>query len=497
MADAITLQSMLTSAAVDPVTAPRPMIVKKGTADIAVNEEVSDAERFVSAMAALLYNLDANDPKFDKQTIQGLIAAIDDMVQDQLNEILHTKEFREMEATWTSIADLVDNTNFRANIDLNLLDVRKDEAQEDLELNVADIAGSELFKKVYVAEFDQFGGNPYGAIIGLYEFSKTSDDITWLRAMGKIAAASHAPFVAAASPKLFEVDTMAQVAQLRDIEGIFSKPSYSKWNKLRESDEAVYIGLAMPRYMARAPYNNASNPAEGIQFEEELRGDDDSKYVWGNSAMLFARNLVKSFENSGWCQYIRGVRAGGLVSGLSTYTYNLRGEDELRAPVEISMPDFRELELANVGVIPLIHKKGSADAVFFSAQSIKKSYKFKDPKDSENSQLVTNLSYTFSVSRIAHYVKCIMRDNIGSTADANYIRQQIDRWIARYVTTLVNPDDLTLMYYPFRAYTLSVTPIDGKIGWYYCNLAILPHIQFEGLNVDLRVDARLGGGGGK
>jgi type VI secretion system protein ImpC len=490
MAEAITLQRLLKSVRLpEEVKAPRPMI--SANLDKVV-EDVSVAERFISSMAALVYNLDSAGAQFDKQTIQELIAAIDEMVQDQLNEILHTSEFQEMEGTWTSIADLVANTNFKANIDLNLLDIDEDEAREDLELNVADIAGSELFKKLYVAEYDQFGGRPYGAIIGLYEFENKPSHLVWLRAMGKVAAAAHAPFVASASPRLFGCESMAEVNMLRDIEGIFATPRYSAWNKLRESDEAVYLGLVMPRYMARAPYNELSNPAEGIKFEERLQGDDDSKYVWGSAAMLFARNLVKSFETSGWCQYIRGVKAGGLVTGLASYTYNIRGEDELRAPVETSMPDFRELELANAGVIPLIHKKGTADAVFFSAQAMKKSFKFKDPKDSENSQLVSNLSYTYSISRIAHYLKCIMRDNIGSTADAAYIQTQIDRWIARYVTTLVNPDDLTLRYYPFKAYSLDVAPIEGRVGWYHCNLSVLPHIQFEGLNVDLRVDARLG-----
>ncbi|MFO7179318.1 MAG: type VI secretion system contractile sheath large subunit [Pseudomonadota bacterium] len=490
MAQTVTLERLLQSVRFsDTVKSPRPMI----TANLDdVVEDVTPEERFISSMAALLYNIDGADGKFDKQTIQDLVSAIDDMVEDQLNEILHSKPFQEMEATWTSIADLVANTNFRANIDLNLLDIDKDEALEDLELNIADIAGSELFKKIYVAEYDQFGGCPYGAIIGLYEFENKPSDIVWLRGMGKVAAAAHAPFVASASPRLFGCETMAEVNLLRDIEGIFNTPRYSKWNQLRDSEEAVYIGLTMPRYMVRPPYNELSNPAEGIKFEERLQGDDDSKYVWGSSAMLFARNLVKSFETSGWCQYIRGVKAGGLVTGLASYTYNLRGEDELRAPVEISMPDFRELELANAGIIPLIHKKGTAEAVFFSAQALKKSHKFKDPKDSENSQLVTNLSYTYSISRIAHYLKCIMRDNIGSTADAAYIQTQIDRWIARYVTTLVNPDDLTLRYYPFKAYSLEVTPIPGRVGWFHCNLSILPHIQFEGLNVDLRVDARLG-----
>jgi type VI secretion system protein ImpC len=488
--ETVTLQKLLKSVRLaDEVKSPRPMIT---TNLDGVVEDVTSEERFISSMAALLYNIDGADAKFDKQNIQSLVTAIDEMVQDQLNEILHTPDFQQMEATWTSIADLVENTNFKAQIDLNLLDVSKDEALEDLELNIADIGGAELFKKVYVAEYDQFGGSPYGAIIGLYEFENKPSDLVWLRAMGKVASAAHAPFVAAASPRLFGCETMAEVNLLRDIEGIFNTPRYSKWNQLRESEEAVYLGLTMPRYMVRAPYNDASNPAEGIHFEEELRGDDDSKYAWGNSAMLFARNLVKSFETSGWCQYIRGVKAGGLVSGLASHSYNIRGEDELRAPIEISMPDFRELELANAGVIPLIHKKGSADAVFFSAQALKKSHRFKDAKDSENSQLVTNLSYTYSISRIAHYLKCIMRDNIGSTADAAYIQTQIDRWIARYVTTLVNPDDLTLRYYPFKAYQLEVAPIEGRVGWFQCNLSVLPHIQFEGMNVDLRVDARLG-----
>src|SRR5690606_31140101 len=401
MAQTVTLERLLQSVRfTETVKSPRPMI--SAHFDDVV-EDVTPEERFISNMAALLYNIDGTDGKFDKQTIQELVTAIDEMVEDQLNEILHEKAFQEMEATWTSIADLVANTNFRANIDLNLLDIDKDEALEDLELNMADIAGAELFKKIYVAEYDQFGGCPYGAIIGLYEFENKPSDIVWLRGMGKVASAAHAPYVAAASPRLFGCETMAAVDLLADLQGVFNTPRYSKWNQLRESEEAVYLGLTMPRYMVRPPYNDMSNPAEGIKFEEKLQGDDDSKYVWGSSAMLFARNLVKSFESSGWCQYIRGVKAGGLVSGLASYTYNLRGEDELRAPVEISMPDFRELELANAGIIPLIHKKGTAEAVFFSAQALKKSYKFKDPKDSENSQLVTNLSYTYSISRIAHY----------------------------------------------------------------------------------------------
>lgn len=471
------------------VSGARPMI--KANLD-GVDEEVSADERFVSTMAAVVYNIDPEAGRFDKQSIQELIGVIDDLVEAQLNEIVHQDEFQRLEGAWRSIADLVKHTNFKANINVNLLDVTKTEAAEDLELNLSDIAGSELFKKVYVKEYDQFGGAPYGALIGLYEFANTPADMTFLRAMGKVSAASHAPFVGSVSPKFFGCETMAEVNQLRDLTGLLAQPRYSAWNELRNSQEAAYVGLTMPKYMVRPPYDDVSWPADGISFNEHVKGDEDGDFLWGSSAMLFARNLVKSFESSGWCQYIRGVKGGGLLTGLATHTYNIRGENELKAPVEVSMPDFREFELANAGFIPLVHKKGTAEAVFFSAQSIKKAHKFKDPKDSENSQLVTNLSYTFSVSRIAHYLKCIMRDNIGSTANADYILGVIDRWVSRFVTTLVNPDDLTLRYYPFKAYSLSVVEVPGKVGWYHCNLSILPHIQFEGMDVDLRVDARLG-----
>lgn len=471
------------------VAAPTPMLqddLQK------IVEDVSDEERFISSMAAVVFNMREGQQKFDKQDIQDLIADIDYLVNEQLNEVLHHPTFQAMESSWRSVDDLCKHTNFRQNIQISLLDVSKDALWEDLELNSADIAGSELFKKVYVSEYDQYGGAPYGAIIGQYEFENTPKDLLWLKTIGRIATASHAPFTAAVSPRFFGCETMSEVNQLRDIAGLLSTPRYSGWNALRDTEEAAYIGLTMPRYMVRAPYNGLTNPAEGIYFNEQVVGNVDDEYAWGNAAMLFARNLVKSFEGSGWCQYIRGPKGGGLISGLPCHTFNLRGELELKAPVEISMPDFRELELANAGFIPLIHKKGSAEAVFFSAQSIKKSHRFVDPKDSENSTLVTNLSYTYSISRIAHYLKCIMRDNIGSGANRDYIFGQIDRWISGYCTSLVNPDDLTLRYYPFKAYSLSVEEIPGKVGWFHCDLSILPHIQFEGMDVDLRVDARLG-----
>jgi type VI secretion system protein ImpC len=509
MADTITLEKLLTDVRLEPnnvkannALALTPM-VKDGWV---VDDSVKDEDRFAASMAAILYNIDPAKDMIDKTNIQKLVARIDEMVNDQINEILHAEPFQQMEATWTSIEDLVRSTNFRAGIDINLLDVTKEEAYEDLELNIADIAGSELFKKIYVAEYDQFGGLPYGSLIGLYEFENTKRDILWLEAIGKISRHSHAPFIAAASPKLFGCTTMMEVNQLRDIEGLFDTPRYAQWKQLREKDVAVYLGLTLPRYMIRRAYDPIENPAEGIHFTEKFRftkTDENGKtvpmtesevmdqYAWGNAAMLMARNMVRSYENTGWCQYLRGVKGGGLCTGLATHQYNIRGEDELRGPVEITIADFREYELAKAGFIPVIHRKGTAEAVFYSAQALKRPLAQLNPKDAENQQLAANMTYTFSVSRVAHYIKCIMRDNIGSNADANYIAGQIDRWISQYVTTIANPDDLTLVYYPFKAYSVTVDPVPGKIGWYHCDLSILPHIQFEGLDVDLRVDANL------
>lgn len=470
------------------IEAPAPMI----TDDLeTIVEDASEENRFISGMAALLYNVDTSSGRLDKGAIFDVVARIDLMVNDQINEIIQNEQFKALEGNWRSLNDMILSTNFKADVMIDILDVTKEELFDDFENNAVDITGSEFFKKVYIAEYDQYGGKPIGSIVGMYEFEHTPDDEFWLRIMGKVAAASHAPFVGSVSPKFFGCDTIQELEAIKDLEGMLNHPKFGSWNKLRESEEAAYIGLTLPRYIARLPYDPESNPCREINFTEKVVGDNDKDYLWGSASMLFAQNMVRSFETSGWCQYLRGPKGGGLVSGLPVHSFNIRGEDEMKVPVEMVIPDYRELEYANSGFIPLIYRKGTADACFFSCQSIKKPKKFKDPKDSENSQLVTNLSYTYSITRIAHYLKCIMRDNIGSSADATYIKSNIENWISKYVTTVVNPDDLTLKYYPFKAYSVSVEEREGMIGWYDCSVGILPHIQFEGMDVELRLDARL------
>jgi len=458
-----------------------------------VKEDISDEDRFLSGMAALLLNVDMSARRLDKGSIQELISRIDHAVTAQINEIIHHEKFKAMEATWRSVNDLVLNTNFKADIMIDLLDVSKEELFEDFEANAVDITGSALFKKSYIAEYDQYGGKPFGSILGLYEFENKPDDIFWLTTMGKIAAASHAPFIGSASPKFFGCSSIEELASIKDLEGLMNHPKYGAWNKLRDTEQAAYIGMTLPRYVTRLPYDPEINPCREITFQEKVVGNNDDDYVWGSSTMLFAQNMVRSFAQSGWCQYLRGPKGGGLITGLPVHTFNIRGEEEIKIPVEMAIPDYRELEFANSGFMPVIYRKGTADACFFSCQSIKKAKKFKDPKDSENAQLVTNLSYTFSITRLAHYVKSIMRDNIGSSADAQYIKNTLENWIFQYVTTVVDPDELTLRYYPFKAATVEVNERPGMVGWYNCSIAILPHIQFEGMDCELRMDTRLGG----
>jgi type VI secretion system protein ImpC len=463
-------------------------------------------QHFLQLLGLLLVNLDyakrdvgnsqSSEPApdrqvyfVDKKTFADLLARVNELIALQLNEVFHQPALRDLEGKWRSISDLVDRTNFQANIGLSLLDASKDEIGEDMSTNGADIAASELFKKVYTAEYDQLGGEPYAALIGLYEFENNYNDRVFLKGMASMCKNSHAPFIASAAPSVFGLDDMSRLMEVRD----FSTTLDESWKALRDLEEFAYVGLTLPRYIARRPYKATDSAGGVVRFKEEPPSDEQEaqRYVWASSAMLFARNLVRSFEGSGWCQYIRGVKAGGYLENLARIALEGASDDEIRPPLEVIIPDYGELALANAGFIPLVHKKGTTDAVFFSSQAIKETRNGTDPHISENSQLTCNLAYTFSISRLAHYLKRMMRDNVGSSADANYVKGQIDAWISRYVTTIVNPDDLTLRYYPFKAYTLTVNPVDGRAGWYDCNLTVQPHIQFEGMDVTLRVDARL------
>lgn len=483
------LAQLLQRAQLDPAAVSTSLMIKDGFSEI--NEKVSAEDRFLSGLSAILFNVDTTSGRYDKGQVMAAVSRIDQVVNDQLNEIFHHPTFQNIEASWRSINELVENTNFSSNITIDLLDVSKDELYQDFESNSTDVFSGDLFSKVYKTEFDQYGGRPYGCLLGLYEFSTSPRDLFWLRNMSKVAAAAHAPFVSSVAPEFFGCKTVEEVEAIRDLDGIFSQPKMSQWMALRDSAEASYLGLTFPRYVVRKPWHPETNPSPGLRFHEITNGERE-KYLWGNSALLMARNLIHSFEEAGWCQYIRGPRGGGLIQGMAVDTFNVRGEDELRIPVEICIQDYRELEFSRNGVMALVYKKGSGDAAFFSAQAIKLPKEYKDHKDSENSQLVTNLSYTFSVSRVAHYIKSIIRDNIGDNSTADTVKTQLTNWLEQYTTSQVQPNDLTMRRFPFKTVAVEVEARPGRIGYYDCKVAILPHIQFEGMDVELQLESRLG-----
>ena len=348
-----------------PTTA-QPMI-GTGLVPVTPNElQTQGDERFMSALAALLYNVEPvqdeeGHVRFDKGEVMKTISHIDDLIEAQMNEILHNPKFQHMEAAWRGLEDLVSHTNFQADVTIDILDVAKEELAEDFEKNSSSLFSSALFDKIYIKEYDQFGGRPYGVMLGLYDFTASRADLTWLERMAMVANASHCPFISSASPKFFDCDSVEQLESLKNLDGVLSHPRYSKWHELRNREEAAYIGLTLPRYVVRLPWNPDSNPCDVLNFKEDAQGDS-KKYLWGNSAYLMGRNLVKAFEVSGWCQSIRGPKSGGLVTGLPVDSFTLRGQKMIQMPVEIAIPDYREYEFARNGFIPLVYRKSSSEA---------------------------------------------------------------------------------------------------------------------------------------
>jgi type VI secretion system protein ImpC len=443
-------------------------------------------------LGAVLGELPEDSVTLNKETIELLLLEIDKKLSAAVNQVLHNETFRRLEGVWRSISALETSTDFSRNIVLSIWDVTKEELNDDISTNVADWTNSELFSTLYTKEYDQHGGSPYGAIIGLYELSQSNADLGFLKGMASICKKTHVPFVGSASPGVFGRETMEEVAQLKEVDGELS----GDWRLFRKQEESAYVGLALPRYVVRPPYERAQLADAGFRFTEQSPDGEGNSRVWASSAMLFAQNLVRSFEGSGWCQYIRGIKGGGMVRDLPRLPRD-PATDEPEAPVEVIIPDNLEFSLAQAGFIPLVWEKGTTKATFFSSQSLKY---VRDGRGSatdaaahaaENESLTANLSYTYTICRLAHYLKVMMRGNIGSSADATYVKAQIDAWISRYVTTVINPDDLTLRYYPFKAYQSTIEKVPGKPGWFDCSLTVQPHIQFEGVDITLRVDARL------
>jgi len=424
-------------------------------------------------------------------TINQRIAEIDRLLTAQLNEIMHAEEFQKLEASWRGLHHLVFETETSTMLKIRVMNITKKELLKDLEKAI-EFDQSAMFKKVYEEEFGTFGGSPFGALIGDYEFSNHPQDMLLLEKMSQVAAAAHAPFVAAASAQLFGWDTFSDLTEVRDLAKIFDRTEYLKWRSFRESEDSRYVGLCLPHTLMRMPYGRDTQPTETFNFEEDVDGTNHKKYLWGNAAYSFGTRLTEAFALYNWCVAIRGVEGGGLVQGLPFHTFQTdEGEVALKCPTEIAITDRREKEFSDLGFIPLVHCKNTDYAAFFGAQSAQKAKKYDTDFANANARLSTQMQYIFAVARFAHYLKAMMRDKIGSFMSRKDCELFLNRWISNYVT----PDDTaspeTKARYPLREASVEVAEVPGKPGVYKAIAFLRPHFQLDELSVSLRLVAEL------
>jgi len=425
-------------------------------------------------------------------TLDARIAEIDRVISDQLSAVMHARDFQKLEASWRGLDYLCKQSSTGAMLKIKVINTTKKDLIRDFR-SAVEFDQSALFKKVYEEEFGTFGGAPFGALLGDFEVSRQPEDMYFIEQMGHVAAAAHAPFVAAASPELFGLDTYTDLGRPRDLAKIFDTVEYAKWKSFREAEDARYVGLTLPRFLGRLPYNpKDGTTVEGFNFVEDVDGKDHAKYLWVNAAYAFGARLTDAFDKYGWCAAIRGVEGGGLVEDLPTHTFSTdEGEIALKCPTEIAITDRREKELSDLGFIPLVHCKNQDYAAFFGAQSVQRPKKYNTDSANANAVLSAQLQYIFAVSRIAHYMKAMMRDKIGSFASAKNVEAFLNRWIAQYVVVDDSATQEVKAQFPLREATIQVSEVAGRPGVYRAVAFLRPHFQLDELTVSLRLVAEL------
>ena len=454
-------------------------------------EERETAKQWVEALVEQVVTKEMKVSPDTEAMLNARIAAIDQALTNQLNEIMHADPFQKLEAAWRGLKYFVFQTETSTMLKIKVFNVSKGDLLKDLR-KASEFDQSAMFKKVHDEGYGVLGGAPFGALIGDYEFGRHPDDLETLEKMSNIASAAHAPFLAAASPKLFNWDSFTELAGPRDLAKIFDNDAYIRWKSFRESDDSRYVGLVLPHVLARLPYGKETAPVEAFDFEENVDGRDHSKYLWANAAYALGARLTDAFARYEWCAAIRGVEGGGLVEGLPTHTFSTDdGDIAVKCPTEIAITDRRENEFSKLGFIPLCYYKGTDRAAFLAAQSCQKPTVYLSDDANANARLSAQLQYIFAVSRFAHYLKAMMRDKIGSFMSREQCEQFLNQWISNYVLL----DDLASQEqkakFPLREARIEVTEIAGKPGAYNAVAYLRPHFQLDELTVSLRLVARL------
>jgi len=479
--------------------APVEQVLEKGLLDQIVEDgrlakDVTARERgkdLVKEFVAQVLDGSMTVSKDAEAMINARIAQIDHLLSIQLNEILHHAAFQKLEATWRGLKYLVDQSETSDHLKIKIINASKRELLRDLQ-RAPEFDQSALFKKIYEEEYGVFGGAPFSAMVGDYEFGRGPEDIELLEKVSQVASAAHAPFLTAASPEMINLESFTQIDAPRDMAKIFDSSEYAKWKSFRQSEDSRYVGLCLPHVLSRLPYGKDGTQIDAFNYEEGVDGTDHSKYLWGNAAYALGARLTQAFALYGWCAAIRGVEGGGLVEGLPTHTFTTdSGDVALKCPTEAPITDRREKELADLGFIPLVHCKGTDYAAFFSVQSGQKAKVYDSEAANANARLSTQLPYILAISRFAHYLKSMMRDKLGSFMSRTECERFLNQWIVNYVT----PDDSAApsvkASHPLRDARIEVSEVPGKPGVYRAVSFLRPHFQLDELSVSLRLVAEL------
>jgi type VI secretion system protein ImpC len=431
--------------------------------------------------------------KVHQKLVNEMIAEIDQQLSAQVDAILHNEDVQRLESAWRGLKFAVDRTNFRENIKMELLSVTKEELLEDFE-DAPDITKSGLYKQVYTAEYGQFGGEPVGAMVANYEFSPSAPDIALMQSMSSVGAMAHAPCIASAGPKFFGEEDFLKLPNLKDLHSIFEGPQYAKWNGFRESEDSRYMALTLPRFLLRLPYHEENNPVKAFNYNEQVT-DDHHSYLWGNASFAFATRLADSFAKFRWCPNIIGPQSGGTVDDLPLHQFEAMGEVQTKIPTEVLISERREFELAEEGFVALAMRKGSDNACFFSANSCQKPKYFgtsKEGKEAEaNYKLGTQLPYTMITNRLAHYIKVLQREQLGSWKERVDLERELNNWIRQYVSDQDVVDPAVRGRRPLRQAQITVSDVEGDPGWYKVDLQVRPHFKYMGAFFTLSLVGKL------
>ena len=459
----------------------------KAMADTSANERLTAA---LQVFLDVLIDSTGTVEKIDKALLDSYIDKIDQTISGQLNVIMHHPKFQEVESTWRGLKYLVERCDFKSNTKVELLDVSKEDLREDFEES-PDSTQSGLYKHIYVQEYDTPGGEPVSAIVSNYEFDASAQDIALLTEVSRIASVAHAPFLASVGSKFFGKDSIDEIPKVHDLANYMDRAEYIRWKGFRESEDSRYIGLTLPRFLLRLPYGKDNNPVRAFNYEENVNAEGHENYLWGNSAFAFAANMAASFKNNGWCVNIRGPESGGKMENLPIHLYDAGRGLQSKIPTEILIPETRELEFAELGFIPLSYYKNSDFACFFSANSVQRPAEYTTPEATANSRINSRLPYIFLVSRLAHYLKVLQRENIGSTKSRQVLENELNEWIQSLVTKMNDPDPDLIATHPLRDGRVEVKEIPENPGFYSVNLFVMPHFQIEGVDVRLSLVAQM------